>query len=772
VKRSTEAAPFDAVPRASPEAHTIAGLRGFSRRMALAVAGGSFAGTLAAFGDALFVRSTLEGAASPGFFAVARIDTGLVAPIALAVGAAVGLFDLLVQPDRALSPAELVRRLDATQPALRRRLAPAIVVFILALPLFATAIAHIARTTMGASGSNIRSGLVLGGLTLIFFVALAALALSAGEWFASRGRGAAEGLRPSHALVGGAAYLAVVIFVWVKIGSTSGQGGWLGIWGVFRRPELDLRAPSLLALVALGAWLVPHLVGKTPVLALTIGTLPLIFTLEAAMGLGDRQDVAAALEQGAPLGKLALRALRSATDRDHDGYSALFGGGDCNDADPRINPGAQDVPGNGIDEDCSGADAPVTSPTPGAAAVPTKTSDLFPKGLNVILITIDTLRADLGFAGYPKPVTPNLDAFAARSVVFDRAYSLASYTGKSLGPLLIGKYPSETHRGWGHFNKFSTEDLFVAERLQKAGIHTVSVQAHWYMGGPNHGMARGFDVVDKSAQPPPGTDQDNDATITGGKLTDAALRVLGNPDNTTRRFFTWIHYLDPHSEYAKHPGAPEFGPGMRAPYDGEVWYVDQQIGRVLDFVSSQPWAKNTAIVVTSDHGEAFAEHHMIRHGVEIWEELVRVPLIVHVPGVAPHRIAVPRGAIDVCPTILDLFEVSPPVDGGPFDFVSGHSLAADVVMPPGYEPAPRDVLVDMPPGPYNDERRALLHAGKKLYVAGGVRFTVFDLERDPGEKSASDDKALMADMKARYQAVKSQLREVTVKPVPKEVTSP
>jgi arylsulfatase A-like enzyme len=230
--------------------------------------------------------------------------------------------------------------------------------------------------------------------------------------------------------------------------------------------------------------------------------------------------------------------------------------------------------------------------------------------------------------------------------------------------------------------------------------------------------------------------------------------------------------LDPHSEYAKHPGAPDFGAGSRAAYDGEVWYTDQQIGRLLDFISTQPWSKNTAILLTSDHGEAFAEHHMIRHGVEVWEELVRVPLIIHVPGIAPHRVAVPRSAIDVCPTILDLLEVAPHVDSGPFDFISGHSLAADVAMPPGYQPPERDVLVDMPAGPYNDERRAFLHAGKKLYIAGSVRFSLFDLEKDPGEKSASDDKALVADMKTRYQAMKSQLREVSVRPVPKELTSP
>jgi arylsulfatase A-like enzyme len=149
-----------------------------------------------------------------------------------------------------------------------------------------------------------------------------------------------------------------------------------------------------------------------------------------------------------------------------------------------------------------------------------------------------------------------------------------------------------------------------------------------------------------------------------------------------------------------------------------------------------------------------------------------VPLIVYVPGVVPHHVGVARSAIDLAPTLLDFFDVAPPVDAGPFDFLSGQSLAADIMSPPGHQPAERDILVDMPAGPHNDERRAFLRGNKKLYVAGSVRFTLFDLEADPGEKNAIDDKALLSDWKAAYQSTKSRLREVTVKPVPKEPTSP
>src|SRR4029079_1271089 len=144
-------------------------------------------------------------------------------------------------------------------------------------------------------------------------------------------------------------------------------------------------------------------------------------------------------------------------------------------------PLAEEIPDNGVDEDCTGADLrlaalPTVTPPPTSSAKPAPAANAaqIPSDLNVILITIDTLRADLGYAGNPHPLSPTLDKLAAASIVYDRAYSLASYTGKSVGPLLIGKYGSETHRNWGHSNSFSREDTTVAERMKRAGIHTMS----------------------------------------------------------------------------------------------------------------------------------------------------------------------------------------------------------------------------------------------------------------------------------------------------------
>jgi choline-sulfatase len=748
----------------------IAGRRDWAKRMSRSIGGASAAGSVAALGDALWAWSTVEGERSPSFMTVARFEVGLFAPLSLLLGVAVAVFAVVLEPDRPRSPRELWQSLWHIDTARRTKLAAFLAFFPPFVVLWATAVAHWAKTAMSAQASNLTAGFIIATLAFGLSLMTVAFALAAGELISRRlSSNPSHALDPRRALLGGLIIALALLFLGTRLGNTSGEGPWLGIWGVLRRPELDLRPILLVAIMALGGYFAPQLGKIAPAWALGMAIAPLGFTYEGAVAFGAHPDVAGAIERGGPLGKTSLGVLRRATDRDHDGYSPLFGAGDCDDGDSRINPAAADVPGNAIDEDCSGADAAIPAPLRRAPAPKVSGRDLIPKGLNVILITVDTLRADLGYAGNPRPVSPTLDALASRSTIFDRAYALASYTGKSVGPLLIGKYPSETHRGWGHFNRYTSKDTLVAERLQKAGIHTMAVHAHWYFTSPGFGLNRGFAVVDGAAQPPSGTDQDNDATVTGAGLTDAAIRVFSNPEHTSKRFFGWIHYLDPHSEYAKHPGAPSFGTGMRAAYDGEVWYVDRQIGRFLTFMGQQPWAERTAIVFTSDHGETFGEHGMIRHGVEIFEDLVRVPLLVYVPGIAPHHVTPRRSAVDLVPTLLDLFGITLGSPQNQFDFLSGHSLADDISMPPGHQPAERDVFVDMPAGPNNGERRALIREDRKLYVSNAVRYQIFDLERDPGEKTdISSDKALLAQMKGHYQDFKSRLREVVVKPVPKD----
>jgi arylsulfatase A-like enzyme len=402
---------------------------------------------------------------------------------------------------------------------------------------------------------------------------------------------------------------------------------------------------------------------------------------------------------------------------------------------------------------------PLAAPALAAAAPPRRT-------YNVLLITIDTLRFDLGFMGYPKPVSANIDALAARSVVFERTYSTASFTPKSLGPMLIGRYASETNRDFEHYTTFFPTNVFLAERVHASGVRTFAGMCHRYFSFKT-GLQQGFDVWDTSAMPPRMTD--NDRRVTSDRLSNVALEMLARPENVAgpRRFFAWFHYFDPHLPYVPHAGAPDFRATdaskvarARAPYDEEVWFTDQQVGRVLAYVASQPWGADTAIVLTADHGEAFGEHNHVGHGREMWEPLVRVPLLVYVPGAKPKRVAVKRSHIDLAPTIMELVGSPLPSDRS----LRGTSLLADVAAGEGTALPERDVYIDMPEGPFNEMRRALITGrspGAKLVDVAGRKFELYDLARDPDEQqNLAGDKVGTAPFVDAMQRFRGQIQEI------------
>ena len=742
-------------------------LKNAGARIGRSLLGASLAGLAVALVDSSWARAGGDAGAAPAT-STFLADAGLIAPLALALGAGVGVASVVLGPERPPTPGALVAwlRLRAVgRPADVAAFAP---LAVLAGFFWMTLVAHLARAVLSLEipPSLVGIAIAAGALAIGGLLALAALTLTPPL---RQALATASERRPASvdpAVTGSVALVAAgALFAFgVATGGLSGEGGLFGIYGVFRRPELDLRAPALVAAIAVVALLAPSVRRLAPLaIALLLAIAPLALTARAATAMGGAPAVGQAIERGAPLGKMTLKLMRKLADRDHDGASAAFGGGDCNDADARVGPLGVEVPDNGVDEDCSGSDltaaalAALAPPPPKAAA---SARAKVPEDLNLVLVTVDTLRADLGFAGYPRAVSPHLDALAARSTVFERAYALASYTGKSVGPMLIGKYGSETHRNWGHFNKFSEEDTFLAERLQRAGLHTISVQGHRYFGRFG-GLDRGFDVLDLSAAPPEGAKWDVDDKATSAAITDAALAALAQPEATSKRFFLWVHYLDPHADYLKHDDVPSFGTGQRDLYDGEVAFTDKHIGRLLDAIAAAPWGKRTAIVVTSDHGEAFGEHKMYRHGFELWEELVRVPLVVHVPGARPSRVSARRSAIDLVPTALELLSVPLPSGDGN-DFLSGASLLPDLFSDDPEAAPARDVFVDMPAGPYNDARRSLLHGDLKLTISGGARFELYDLGRDPEEKKDLWGEPAGKEMEARYAAMRARLREIQV----------
>ncbi len=397
--------------------------------------------------------------------------------------------------------------------------------------------------------------------------------------------------------------------------------------------------------------------------------------------------------------------------------------------------------------------APATpAPSPPAPVASPK-----PRDWNVLLVSIDCLRADMPWAGYPRPIAPRLTELAAKSVLYTHAYSLSSYTSMSLGGLLGGRLPGEMRRDGYFFGVYGKENVLFPELLQASGIHTLAAHAHGYFH--DAGFDQGFDRWE--VVPNLKWNNTTDENITSPELEGIAEKLLSEPKTSEGRFFAWFHFLDPHDQYMAHPGIGPYGNTPRDRYDAEVTFTDLYVGKLLDFVTAQPWGARTAIVVTADHGEAFGEHHQFVHGFELWENLVRVPLFFVVPGAAPRTIDAPRSAIDLAPTILDLMGVPPstPADGGDLASFEGKSLVGEIE---GGEAAPRDVVIDLPETSDNDRRRALVHGATKIIAFGkSPYFQVFDLAADPGELKPIGKGEVFDAMLARYRAFEKTVKDVT-----------
>jgi arylsulfatase A-like enzyme len=391
-------------------------------------------------------------------------------------------------------------------------------------------------------------------------------------------------------------------------------------------------------------------------------------------------------------------------------------------------------------------------PTGGAkAAAP---AGGMPKDLNVLLVTVDSLRADMPWLGYGREIAPVMTAFSKTAVSYSRFYSISSYTAMSLGGLLAGRYPSELERSGYFFGNYPDSVLMFPELLQKAGVRTMTAHAHFYFD-QKAGFRQGFDVYEIV----PGLSADNttDKNVSSPQHLELAQKILSDKANTKGRFFAWFHFLDPHDQYMSHDGIGPYGKSTRDKYDAEVTFTDQHIGKLLDFVAAQDWGKRTAVVISSDHGDAFGEHKMYRHGFEVWDVLTHVPLMIRAPGITPRRVDTPRSAIDLAPTILEML-------GTPKDpAMPGESLVPELY---GKEPPVRDVVVDLPRTSDNDRRRAFIRGDLKLIAEGDDDgYRLFDLKEDPGELKdiKSQRKDDFEKMKAAYKERSSSIKDVCPK---------
>ncbi|MGE3672084.1 MAG: sulfatase, partial [Polyangiaceae bacterium] len=287
-----------------------------------------------------------------------------------------------------------------------------------------------------------------------------------------------------------------------------------------------------------------------------------------------------------------------------------------------------------------------SSSPPSESAAPEAAKPAALPPLNVLLISIDALRADGPWIGYPRNTAPNITRFSNQSVLYSHAYALSSYTSMSLGGLMAGRYPSELPRDGRATSSFLPEADFIAEHIHEAGLFSIGVHGHVYFLGDT-GINQGFD--DWKVFPRIVMNPAREGAVVDPKLADMLIEELGThaKDKPDQRFFAWVHFMDPHFSYVRHPEQEPFkgdpyagaepippgtklsdvGQGLRNQYDGEVLHTDAQIGRLLEYIDTQPWSKQTAIVLTADHGEAFGEHKSyFEHGFLLYDVTTRVPL--------------------------------------------------------------------------------------------------------------------------------------------------
>jgi arylsulfatase A-like enzyme len=375
------------------------------------------------------------------------------------------------------------------------------------------------------------------------------------------------------------------------------------------------------------------------------------------------------------------------------------------------------------------------------------------RGMNVVLVILDAARADhFGTYGHPRPTTPEIDRIAGEAIVFERAYTPAVYTLGAMASLWTSQPPDRHHGEVSFSAKLPRDRLTLAELLGARGVHTAGFVANTVAGGLN-GFDRGFSEF-------------HELWRTVGSRGDVFRAVWPGwlDANGGRRFFAYLHFREPHSPYDPEPPFDtRFGPDgpipksarrppgdrwivdvnqgrrtltpeetdhLRRLYDGNLAYADREVGELRRALEARGLWDRTVFIVASDHGEALLDHGWIGHNVQLYEESIRVPLIVRFPpaaGVGGRRVKALSDLIDVAPTIADLFGAAGA--GGSNRAFAGRSLLPVVEGTPGKSAVLSRTVWDRPIYARSDGRRKLVYETR----TGATR--LYDLEADPGERT-------------------------------------
>jgi len=366
---------------------------------------------------------------------------------------------------------------------------------------------------------------------------------------------------------------------------------------------------------------------------------------------------------------------------------------------------------------------------------------------NVLLVTVDTLRADrMSGYGYARPTTPGIDEWMAGGVRFDQARTSEPLTAPALASMLTSVDPHD-HGASRNGLRMRVGLASLPKALQAHGYHTAAIVGNWTLRHKLTGLGEHFESYDELFTRRRWLGLVN-AEANGNDVTRAAVEWLDAHASrgSAQPFFLWVHYVDPHEPYVLHAehrarlGLPRSGDLPRADrYDTEVAFVDEAVGQLLAHVRHRGLEPETLVVFTADHGESLGEHGYWGHGRNLYEPALRIPMALVWPGrVAPRVLHAPALLLDVAPTILGLLGTGAPASFRGLDWsgvLAGDPLPLDRVT--RYQ-AHRGVVLSK----HDSElarRSGLLQVGlirgnsKELFHVRTQRGERFDLAVDPGE---------------------------------------
>ncbi len=461
--------------------------------------------------------------------------------------------------------------------------------------------------------------------------------------------------------------------------------------------------------------------------AIAVAAAVLLLIPLTLLRIGAAPQVKFIVVSSSPSLARVIELVRTANDLDRDGFGSLLGENDCAPRDQKIHPGARDYPDNGVDENCDGRDFSMRD-----LAVPAGPSRPVPPAFlqpwNVLLITIDTVRYDYTTFGRKpgsnrtRDTTPELAKLAARSTDFTFAQAPSAGTMASIPAILTSKFfhsgiaLDETRNKHGMPPRLKPENLTLPEIMKQGGYATGAILSHEYFN--DWGMQQGVDNYDNEI----GKTHDP-YRVSSDRLTDRALAWISR--HPTGKWFLWIHYLDPHSQYVEHPGDTAWNAGPEDLYEGELHFTDKHIGRLLDELIRLPGGERTIVAITSDHGDAFNEHGFSGHAIALYREILHVPLLIFVPNNPPRRVGGAVSNLDLVPTLAALCGI--PVDNAAFE---GRNLVPSIFY--GEEDPERVVFAETN---YPVPIRAAVSASWKLVFNMKSNFyELYDLVKDPMER--------------------------------------